>query len=236
MSYKDNIYMFIDFILSLSFFPSGIKLARFFSIQGRTAVSERFFLYSIAKDISMDGDILEIGSFFGGSALALAFGNAASKKKGKLWLIEPDFKPTKEAFLQMFREHGLGSDIVLINKKSEEASKELNVKFRFIFIDGNHEYGRVKQDIVFCENILAKGGIIALHNIEMRGVQQAVNELVINSGKFKVLGRFVNTFYASKDNSKDTKLLIRLNRLSAIRAKCILIAKRLHLYSNNSLL
>lgn len=226
-SWKNNIFRCGDFLLAVFFFPTYLKIAKFFSVPGLHAVAEKFFLYGIAKGVYAEGDILEIGSYKGASSLLLALGNKASRKKTKVWLIEPSPSPSKEAFIKIFIPHGVCNDVILIDKNSADAAKEIKMIFRFIFIDGNHEYECVKNDIINWGRYLTDGGIIALHNRSYPGVARAIDELIVNSNKFKVLGIIAETLYATRGNFKTHRLVCRFKRLQAARQKCISFVKNI---------
>jgi len=46
----------------------------------------------------------------------------------------------------------------------------------FIYIDGNHEYEYVKQDIVLATQLVKKGGVIGGHDIGSLGIDRAIKE------------------------------------------------------------
>jgi predicted O-methyltransferase YrrM len=222
--YKKQLSRFIDFCLCLCFFPSGITIIPLLPIKGFHAIAEKFFLYIVSKGLSAKGDILEVGSYMGASSLLLAAGNHASRQKARVWLIEPSPQPSKDAFLDLFSSRGFNKEVVLIDKTSEGAGGEIAAKFRFIFIDGKHDYEYVKKDIRIWKERLAEGGIIAFHNISREGVARAVNELIQQSTAFIVQGVVADTLYASKGECRDTSLIFRFGKLNAVREKCINIA------------
>jgi predicted O-methyltransferase YrrM len=219
--YRKRLSRFVDFCLCVCFFPSGIALVSFLYPEALHAIAEKFFLYIVSRRLSAIGDILEVGSYRGASALALAAGNRASSQKAKVWCIEPSPQPSKEVFLNLFRSHGVNQDIILIDKTSEEAEKEIAAKFKFVFIDGNHDYVYVTKDIRIWKERLVDGGIIALHNISLGDVAKAVNEQIEQSPDFTVHGVIAETFYASKRECKDAGLITRFKKLQAVRQKCI---------------
>ena len=63
-----------------------------------------------------------------------------------------------------------------------------NRSLDFVFIDASHEYNDVKKDILSWYPKIKKGGFIAGHDFTtFEGVEQAVNELIINKGMNCVL-------------------------------------------------
>lgn len=55
-------------------------------------------------------------------------------------------------------------DFVFIKDYSFNVSKNWNKPFDFIFIDGDHEYGAVKQDFEEWFRLIVSGGFIAFHD------------------------------------------------------------------------
>ena len=53
----------------------------------------------------------------------------------------------------------------------------------FIYIDGNHQYEYVKNDIILSQKIVKEGGIIAGHDYDNKGVIKAVDEVFTNPDK-----------------------------------------------------
>jgi len=58
---------------------------------------------------------------------------------------------------------------------SEHAFKDVPM-LDFIYIDGNHEYEYVKKDIEMYWHKIKDGGIMAGHDIQLKGVSDAVLE------------------------------------------------------------
>jgi len=93
---------------------------------------------------------------------------------------------------------------ILIKKSSMDAVKEVhNESLDFVFIDANHRYGPVKEDIREWTKKVRKGGIVAGHDYYIfrysgnRGVIGAVDEYVKENG-YKLC-------ITSKDGNNDCK-------------------------------
>ncbi len=228
-NFKNLLNKFVDFCLCLYFFPKSLDILNFLAIKGLNSIAEKFFLYNISKELSLDGDILEVGSFQGSSSMYLAEGNSLSLNKGRLWLIEPLPKPDRETFIDNFKRFGFDKDVMLVDKTSEDASKVVNSTFRFIFIDGSHDYEDVKRDILLWARHLKVGGIIAFHDRKLAGVAKAIDELIKDFNEFKILGSISGILYASKGNCKDVKLISKIIKLNAAREKLLSISRNLGL-------
>lgn len=135
---------------------------------------EGFFLYDLA--LKTEGNIVEIGSFTGGSTAILAKG---LKDPYKVFAIDPhEFnglwlekmgcreipKDTSLAFKNNMKKFGVAEKVVLIEKKSGDAIKYWNKKIGLLWIDGDHSYEGVKSDFLQWEPFLKKNGIIAFHD------------------------------------------------------------------------
>jgi hypothetical protein len=77
--------------------------------------------------------------------------------------------------------------VIWITKKSYDALPFIHSLLDFVYIDGNHSYENVLEDIVGYFPKLAKGGVIGGHDYGSRflGVVQAANEFA-NKNKFKL--------------------------------------------------
>ncbi|MHA2219859.1 MAG: class I SAM-dependent methyltransferase [Candidatus Hodarchaeales archaeon] len=194
-------------------------------------------LFVTLKSISVNGDVLEIGSFMGSSSLVLAAGNALSKSESTVWLVEPNPKPSKKDFLANIKNYGLDRNVTLIDKTSNEARKIIEPSLKFIFIDGNHEYNFVKEDILSWAPLLKKNGMMTFHDFGdgWPGVQRAVEEFLMKSKDFIALGPIADIFYICKGETKNNTFMLRLSRLHRIRKTLKVIAKltKLELNSKN---
>lgn len=73
---------------------------------------------------------------------------------------------------------------ILLKIKSMEAVKFVQEPLDFVFIDGNHNYEYVKEDIEEWSKKVRPGGIVALHDyyhFKDSGVVEAVNEYTFNN-------------------------------------------------------
>jgi len=77
--------------------------------------------------------------------------------------------------------------IVWIRKESVKAPKDIPEKIDYVYIDGNHDYEHVKEDIETYFPKLSRGGVLAGHDIENGltpnhdGVIKAVVEFATNN-------------------------------------------------------
>lgn len=68
--------------------------------------------------------------------------------------------------------------------KSVDAAKLIpDVWVDFVYIDGLHDYGSVRDDIAAWRPKIRPGGILAGHDLYMPGVKQALDEFCVREGK-----------------------------------------------------
>jgi len=108
----------------------------------------------------------------------------------KLILIDPYMAYVDSGRLNTTTVDGLNAAMVrlskygqaqFIRKTSEEAVKDIHEPLDFVYIDGNHSYEYVKNDIALYYPLVKRGGVIGGHDYTPYygcvGVCQAVNEL-----------------------------------------------------------
>ena len=116
-------------------------------------------LWNQAKQV--DGVIVEIGTLHGGSAVML------SDSKAKVYTI--DVNPRLE----------VEGDFELIKGDSIEIAKTWKRPIDLLFIDGNHTYEGVRDDIASWLPFVRDGGVVIFHDYgSWAGVTEAVDEAV----------------------------------------------------------
>lgn len=136
--------------------------------------------------------IVEIGVFRGKNAEVLR----EMFPEAHLYLIDP-WKPTPEylqsgsavsedvsiyekAFRRVERLFGEDPQVTILKKCSHEAYHDVPPEVDLVFIDANHAYPIVKQDILLWDHKVRPGGILSGHNYgrkRLPGVKQAVDEI-----------------------------------------------------------
>ena len=143
-------------------------------------------LYSYAKQYSIGGSCLEIGSYCGKSAVYL--GMAVKENGQKLYSVDhhkgseeqqpgeeyfdPDLKSkdgdgidTLPFFLDTIEKSKLQSFVIPIVSTSEEANEDLDINFDMIFIDGGHSEEAAQKDYDLWTDRINIGGILAIHDV-----------------------------------------------------------------------
>ncbi len=157
-----------------------IAAARAMRVPGQIRATEAAALYKMGRRL---GHLVEIGCLHGRSTAALV--QAAAVFKAKLTSIDPFYvtrgmkqQSSPGAWAGNLRKVGLPVP-ELIALESHEAAKIFEDEISFLFIDGNHDYEHVKQDIEDWSPKIKVGGVLAFHDIFMphiSGVAKAVTE------------------------------------------------------------
>ena len=178
-----------DIINSIKHFNTLGKITNRNQIPGWFCFQE---LYDFAINNSQDGDLwLEIGSFLGSSTSYAAQLIKNSGKKITLYCVDPwktetlddqklsncldgDFFPL---FQKGLSDLGLLDYIIPIQKPARDAFDLLkNKKFKFICVDGLHDYDNVKFDISTFKPLLTNDGFMGGDDFKCANVQKAVEE------------------------------------------------------------
>lgn len=135
---------------------------------------QEHWLFKAAKSLPEDSTIVEIGSFKGRSTSCLAYGCKRTRKH--LYAIDlfdandatSDYYAGGsffEEFLQNIEKCGLANYVTPIKQLSSQVSKTWDKTIHLLFIDGSHSYVDVLSDFYGFYPHVAKGGIIAVHDI-----------------------------------------------------------------------
>jgi predicted O-methyltransferase YrrM len=115
-------------------------------------------------------EVLEIGSFCGGSAILMALAGAR-----RLTLIEPRTTPELIAALGRF---GLLHHVRLLPLADSQVWPFWTAPVSFLFLDHEHEYLAVRNSLVAWRRHLRPGALVAVHDyIAEEGVRAAIDEL-----------------------------------------------------------
>ncbi len=108
------------------------------------------------------------------------------KERALFFYGDHAYSSTLEIFRDIVRKVGLDDLIVAFKGNSYQCARELKAPVRMAFIDGDHTYDGVKKDILALADMIVENGFMCFHDYSSSfpGVVQAVNEFVINSGRF----------------------------------------------------
>lgn len=167
-------------------------------------------LYNLARGLEKNATIVEIGAYKGGSSIILALGlKESGDSSSKLYSIDPDFHPE---FYINIESYEVKDIIVPLHMESGRAVEEWPDKFPYqkskgidlLFIDGNHVYDNVCQDILLWGKFLKPGSIIAIHDYAARkqefyfDVVKATYELLAMRDGFEIIELVESLLIAKK--------------------------------------
>lgn len=180
-------------------------------IEGLMLEKEALALFRSCKRLPNKAKILEIGSFQGGSTLAI--GHAIAGTDIELYCLDPWSNYINQSDFNDFERLKVSDDFIIINNfikntafigenlrmlrgKSKAFAGLLDGKdFDFIFIDGAHDYDSVRYDIKVAFSALKPGGFVCGHDYHSQGhgVVKAVNELIGSVSSIEKKGKFDQT-------------------------------------------
>ena len=135
-------------------------------------------LYSLAKLIKKNAIAVEIGSYIGASSVFIAKGLSKNSKLYCIdtWQNDAMTEGNWDSYNEFLKNtYPVKDKITIIRNKSIDASKTLNDEIDYIFIDGDHSYEGVKNDIDNWFPKLRSGGVIIMHDI---GWADGVNKVI----------------------------------------------------------
>jgi hypothetical protein len=126
------------------------------------------------------GDLMEIGVFHGKSAILLGYlaGTDERLVVNDLFNESVDTTPgnlednqrwyegfERRHFEQQYQRFHSDLPEILVGNSTEIDRKAMANRFRFVHVDGSHEYDIVREDILTAEALLVDGGIVAFDDI-----------------------------------------------------------------------
>lgn len=180
-------------------------------IEGLMMEKEALALFRSCKRLPNKAKILEIGSFQGGSTLAM--GHAIAGTDIELYCLDPWSNYINQEDFARFDRSKVSDDFRIINnfiKNTAFIGNNLRMlrgkscaftgllegkDFDFIFIDGAHDYDSVRYDIKVAFSALRPGGFVCGHDYhsEGHGVRKAVDELIASVPSIEKKGKFDQT-------------------------------------------
>jgi predicted O-methyltransferase YrrM len=166
----------------MSFAEVKPKLA---GVEGWLTDEEGEALYSLAKECTGRGAIVEIGSFKGRSTICLAMGSKAGKSV-RVFAVDTHWGPRLEEFNENIRRAGVDDVVEPVAGLSQEVALEFYEPVELLFIDGAHDYESVKLDFERWVPKLVEGGVVAMHDTTWDdGPKRVAEQLLLRSSGFK---------------------------------------------------
>ncbi len=154
---------------------------------------------ALQRSLGIRGDLLEVGAYLGKSAILLGY--LASSDEG-LVVCDPfedaSFTEglavqdkasydgvTQQRFEQNYRRFHQTTPDVRVGFSSDVLPALPMRSYRFIHIDGSHEFDAVQGDVAATKGLLCPGGVVAfddMFELHTPGVQAAVWQAVVEAG------------------------------------------------------
>lgn len=145
------------------------------------------YLYTVSKRLGA-GNYVELGCFYGGSALCIGQGIKDNNIDARLFTIDlftgyklPSWQRKSYSFDTVrttFEEHGLSDIITTVQGASTEAaSRYQDMEFNFLFIDADHGIGPCRRDFEAWSPLVRSGGEIAFHDNDRKGVSRCIENI-----------------------------------------------------------
>ena len=205
-------------------------------IEGWLTDKEAVQLFALAKKCTGDGIIVEIGSWKGKSTICLAKGSQQSNGV-KIYAVDPHQETfthknwsTGQSTLDQFRENikksNLDELVVPIVKTSRDAANDIDKPVELIFIDGNHQYEAVREDLQRWFPKVKDGGIMAFHDTtDYDGPRRVVSEFVFRSKYFKHIHCIDSITFGQKTRQNSLFDRFRNRYLLCMQNLCIFMSK-----------
>jgi predicted O-methyltransferase YrrM len=175
-------------------------LLPFASIDGWLTVDEAIALYELARSLPDERPlVVEVGSWQGRSSVCIARG-LACKRAPRLCCIDPfdasgdaasagtyDQRARgldnglRAAFEANVRAAGLGAIVDVVQGRSHDHAATWREPIDLVFLDGDHAYDAVRQDVLDWAPKVRAGGFLALHDVVHDvhdGPRRVVDELL----------------------------------------------------------
>lgn len=167
------------------------------SLRGGITLAEARLLRRLASEVQQ-GCIVEVGSFRGKSAVALAFGvrDQDMTQRPAIYCIEPhrtftgfyggEFGPAdRGAFYEAMGRTGAFNEAALVNLTSEDVTPVWNQPVGLLFIDGDHRYPGVKRDFECWDRHVRVGAIVAFDDAKdpACGPHRLIGE-ILDTGRY----------------------------------------------------
>lgn len=172
----------------------GMGISDIYGVRGFLMPTDIYFLWYLGLTLPKDGKYLEIGSWLGLSAVAVAFGLISNSNfNAKIYCVDPwEIMPEQNEFfeelknvnlLEVFNRNieklNVKKYIIPLKGKSTQIASEINQKdFDVIFIDAEHTFESCYEDILTWLPKLKTGGKMFGHDASPGGgVRKALEQI-----------------------------------------------------------
>jgi len=158
-------------------------------VLGSVIREEWDFLYNQATELhDFPEYYLEVGSHSGGSITALAARLARTNSTKRV--ISVDNASYPEVSRKKFRENmdNVGLSPWIEEENISSLDYETSLKFSLIFLDGDHSYDCVKEELIKFDEHLVLNGVFCGHDYQnYRGLQTAVDNFFTGNDRYETI-------------------------------------------------
>lgn len=164
------------------------------AVPGMITLRRAMYLYWLAFAGSIEGDIIELGSWQGRSTIALAQA-CADSENGVVHAVDTfagnpghesnytvgadDLSDLESNFRRNVTDAGLSDRVRVYPMRSSQAASEIDAaSVRMLYIDAEHAYEPVKEELELYADKLAPGGLLTFddYSTPFPGVSTAIHE------------------------------------------------------------
>ncbi|HYL56542.1 MAG TPA: class I SAM-dependent methyltransferase [Gemmatimonadales bacterium] len=192
---------------------------------GYLAEPEARFLMLAAVAAPVAGAIVEIGSFKGRSTVGLAY-VAQRYRLGKVIAVDPHTSPSTtdpdllgqpssfEDFQMNLRRAGVVDAVDARRAYSRDVARTWRGPIRLLWLDGDHVYEAVKEDLALFRQHLVPGSLVAMHDVlgTWEGPLRVFVEDVLGSDDFGPAGFCKSIGWAQYRPAHGARLRVRARR------------------------
>lgn len=158
-------------------------------VDGWLHFDEAEMLYDAVMQSSLPPDlpmtVVEIGTLFGRSAIALAVAVKSRPGGGRVFAVDPHELCSEEIFRKNVSDRELDDIIEPVLLRSDAARGIVtDDSVHVMFIDGAHDYESVLKDLDDWLPALADNSVVALNDTHWPGVHRAVRERLLDGSPF----------------------------------------------------
>jgi len=226
-----------EILSAATHFDESKMVEHFIKIESQIGPDEARALFRICMQLPEHTKILEIGSYKGGSAVAM--GHACIEKNLQLYCLDmwSSYNRQREYFnrdipvshdrqvLLEFLDNTdfIGSRLCMLRGATTQFfdvfSGNSDGVFSLVFIDGAHDYYSVAEDIILGLKVIKAGGFLCGHDYHSSGldVVRAVDDVIMKSETIvrKGLINYTSIWYAVIDDPEYELLIAKVVRYMA---------------------
>lgn len=125
------------------------------------------------RRLAKDADVLEIGSAYGYSAIAMALAGA------RVIAVDPhDWLDSYGTMAANLNAYGVADRVSIVRDMSWRVLSQLHPEFDLVWIDGDHDARTVTHDVAWGRGLLRPTGTLACHDYDEEicpGVREALD-------------------------------------------------------------